>query len=60
MSHEDLFLSLHKEGLTANVMHERLVEFFGPLAIPYSTAMRPFEEGSENFRDRPPNLKHDA
>jgi hypothetical protein len=50
------------------VMHERFVEFFGALAMPYSTAMRtfretcwaPFEEGSENFGERPANLKHNA
>jgi hypothetical protein len=44
MTQKDLFLSLHKEGLTANVMHERFVEFFGALAMPYSTAMRTFRE----------------
>jgi hypothetical protein len=68
MSKKDLVLSLHKEGLTAKTIHERLAEFFGPLATPYTTITRtfrrtywtPFEAGSENFRERPPNLDHDA
>jgi hypothetical protein len=68
MSQKDLVLSLHKEGLTAKVIYERLVEFFGPLAMPYSIVTRtfretywtPFEQGSKNFGGRPPNLEHDA
>jgi histone-lysine N-methyltransferase SETMAR len=68
MSQKDLVLSLHKEGLTAKAMHERLVEIFGPLAMPYSTVTRtfketcwtPFEQGSKQFGGRPPNLEHDA
>jgi hypothetical protein len=50
------------------VIHERLVELFGPLAMPYSTSMRtfretcwtPFEERSRNFGGCPPNVDHDA
>jgi hypothetical protein len=44
MGQKDLFLSIHKEGLTANVMHERLVPFFGPFPMPYSTAARTFRK----------------
>jgi hypothetical protein len=36
MSQEDLVVSLHGEGLTAKQIHERLVEIFGRLAMPYS------------------------
>jgi transposase len=68
MSQEDLVLSLHEEGLTEQQIHERLVEIFGPLAMPYSivariirkTSCTPSEEPSQNFGDRRPNLDHDA
>jgi hypothetical protein len=68
MTQKDLVLSLHKEGLMAKTIHERLVEIFGPLAMPYSavtgtfreTCWTPFEQGSKNFRGRPANLEHDA
>jgi hypothetical protein len=68
MSQKDLILSLYKEGVMAKAIHERLVEIFGPLAIPYSTVTRifrktcrtPFEQGSKNFGGRPPNLEHNA
>jgi transposase len=68
MSEEDLVLSLHEESLTAKQIHERLVEIFGPLAMPYSivtrtirkTSWTPSEEQSQNFGGRPPNLDHDA
>jgi transposase len=68
MNQKDLILSLHKESLTAKAIHERLVEIFGQLAMPYSTVTRtfketcwtPFEERSQNFGGRPPNLDHDA
>jgi hypothetical protein len=68
MSQKDLVLSLHKEGLTAKAIYERLVEIFGPLAMPYSIVTRtfrencwtPFEDGFQNFGGRTPNLDHDA
>jgi hypothetical protein len=68
MSQKDLVLSLRKEGMTVEAIHERLVEIFGLLAMPYSTITRifreicwtPFEQGSKNFGGRPPNLEHDA
>jgi hypothetical protein len=68
MSQEDLVLSLHEEGLTAKKIHERLVESFDPLAMPYSIVTRTIrkiswtasEDRSENFGGRAPNLDHDA
>jgi hypothetical protein len=68
MSQEDLVLSLHEEGLTAKQIHERLVEIFGPIAVPYSIVTRtirktgwtPSEERSQNVGGRPPNFVHDA
>jgi hypothetical protein len=68
MSQEDLVLSLHDEGLTAKQIYERLVESFGPLAMPYSivtrtirkTSWTPSEERSQDFGVRPPNVDHDA
>jgi hypothetical protein len=64
MSQKDLILSLHKESLTAKAIHERLVEIFGPLAMPHSTITKtfretcwiPFEEGSQNFGGSPLNI----
>jgi hypothetical protein len=44
MSQKDLVLSLHKEGLMAKAIHERLVELFGLLAMPYSTITRTLRE----------------
>jgi transposase len=68
MSQENLVLSLHEEGLKAKQIHERLVEIFGLLTIPYSIVTRtirkinwtPSEERSQNFGGRPPNLDHDT
>jgi hypothetical protein len=68
MSQKNLVLSLHKESLTAKAIYERLVELFSPLAMPYSKMMRtfretcwiPFEQRSQNFGGRSPNLDHDA
>jgi hypothetical protein len=68
MSQKNLVVSLHKEGLTAKTIRERLVEIFGQLPMPYSTVTRifretcwtPFEQASKNFGGRVPNREHDA
>jgi hypothetical protein len=47
-------------------MHERLVEIFGLIAMPYSTMTKifrencwtPFLEVFQNFQECPPNLDH--
>jgi hypothetical protein len=68
LSRKDLVLSLHEEGLTTKEIHERLVEIFGRLAMPYSTVTRTSretcrtasEDWSENSGGRPLNFDHDA
>jgi rRNA processing protein Gar1 len=50
MSQEDLVLSLHEEGLTAKQIHERLVEIFGPLAMPYSIVTRTIKKTSRFYQ----------
>jgi hypothetical protein len=67
MSQKDLVL-LYKESLTAKAIRERLVEIVGLLEMPYSTVTKtfretcwtPFEERSQNFGGRAPNLDHHA
>jgi hypothetical protein len=67
MTQKDLVVSFYEKRLSANEIHERLVEIFGGLAMPYSTVARilretcwtPSEERSQNFRGRPPNFDHD-
>jgi hypothetical protein len=40
MTQEDLVLQLHEERMSAVVIHTRLVEIFGPLALAYSSVTR--------------------
>jgi transposase len=67
MTQKDLVVSFHDEGLSAKEIHERLVDIFGGLTMPYSTVTgtlretcwTPSEERSQNFGGRPSNFDHD-
>jgi transposase len=64
MSQADAVRFLHANGLPADVIHEHLVEVFGPIAMAYSTVTRTIRQTSwttpeaneEISRGRPPNF----
>jgi hypothetical protein len=46
MSQADAVRFLHENGLPADIIHDHLVEVFGPLAMAYSTVTRTVREMS--------------
>jgi hypothetical protein len=68
MSQHDAVRFLHHNGLPADLIHEHLVEVFGPLAMAYSTVTRTIrqlswttpEEQDDISKGRPSDFRIDA
>jgi hypothetical protein len=64
MSQHDVIRFLYSQGLTADIIHQHLVEVFGEMIIAYSTITRIIRERSWTPKDipkgRPRHLSIDA